>query len=227
MRHQRPRSPLSRALPGSHSSSTAALCNSLWDAYNDTHDPDVAATESQIRDDAAWHPDSSARSQSSLSNLCDARTLDTLTQQVTYGDQISLELHHARAWLAGGPNSPLFDWDADLTPSPPNRACDRAAVWPCAGDRRERGGPRLLRSRPGSRPPRSEGEGWSAATSPGHRRPSTTGPASTCRRLDSPWKDMAMKHGISRSPPVSALQLGQARRRPRLRTLPTMTCPTL
>ena len=97
------------------SSSTAALCNSLWYAYNDTHDLDGAAADTQFRrnihEDAAWRPDGSARTQSDMSNLRDAHTLGTLMQHATHGDQIS----RAGDWLVGGSNSPLFDWAADLT----------------------------------------------------------------------------------------------------------------
>ena len=132
----------------------------------------------------------------------------------------------ARAWLVGRPNSPLFEWDAELVRTAVqhrlhgpghtmprlgqvlDRLCDRAAVCPCAGDqnRRHRAVAHVFlpRSRPGSRPPSSEGESWSAPTPPRLRRTSTAG-----RRLDRPadfWIlrgiDVALKLGISRSLPV-------------------------
>ena len=73
------------------SSSTASLCNSLWAEYNDTHDPDVATTETQfqrtVHEDAAKHPGSSGHSQSFasiyLSDLCHVHTLDAPVTQAT------------------------------------------------------------------------------------------------------------------------------------------------
>ena len=94
------------------SSSTEAFCSSLWDSYSTTPDPDVVAARVQcqhtIHDDVAWHPGSTAHSQSFF---CLIHTLDTLTEQATQGDWISLDLHHvpgAGAWQMGGPASSLF-----------------------------------------------------------------------------------------------------------------------
>ena len=76
------RPPLPAAFLASSSSATS-LCSSLWSERNDTQDPDVSAAETQfrrnIREDAAWKPDGAARTQSYLSNLCDAHTPDTLS----------------------------------------------------------------------------------------------------------------------------------------------------
>ena len=71
----------------------AILCNSFWDSYNATPE------------DAAWHPGNTTHNQSYVSNLCDARTLDTQMQQAIRGDRISLELQKvpgAGAWFVVG-----------------------------------------------------------------------------------------------------------------------------
>ena len=146
----------------------------------------MTAAETQFRlsvqEDAAWRWDGAPRTHSYLSNLCDAHTLDSLMERATQGDRIFLELHQvpgAGAWLVGGANSPLFDWDAELTrtamqhrlrilcfqdtqcplcgPSP--RSCRSL---PCAGDRN-----RSPRNRPGSKPLPSERESQSAPTPSG------------------------------------------------------------
>ena len=79
------------------SRSTYPHCNSLCSEHKDTHDPDVTAAETQSRlsigQDAAWRQDGAPRIQSYLSNLCDARSLDSLMQRATQGDPISLELY--------------------------------------------------------------------------------------------------------------------------------------
>ena len=60
--------------------------------------------------------DSSTRSQNYLSN-----PLDILMERATERDWVSLEMHQvlgagtwSRTWLIGGPNSPLYDCNADL-----------------------------------------------------------------------------------------------------------------
>ena len=165
------------------------FCNIPWYANSATPDPDVAAAGAQFRrtihDDATWHPGSTTRTQSYLSNLRDARTLETLMQQAPQVDRISLEFHQvpwAGAWL-GRPDSPLFDWGTDFARTALQHRlrvpflaqdsqcpscgqvlacfCDHAATCPRAGDhnRRQRGGPRLLRSRPGRLCPQKENAG--------------------------------------------------------------------
>ena len=110
-RHQGPSAPFSTGLRSA----------SLWDSYNTTPDPNVAAAgfplQRTIHEDAAWHPSSMTHSQNFLYNLCDAHTLDTLLQQATQANKISREHHQipsARAWKVGGPVSSSFDWDADI-----------------------------------------------------------------------------------------------------------------
>ena len=99
------------------SSSTSALYKSFWSEFKDTHDPDETAAETQFRlgvgGDAAWRQDGAPRTQSYLSNLCDAHTLDSLIYSATQGDRVVLRIRQA-ALVLGGANSPLFDWDADL-----------------------------------------------------------------------------------------------------------------
>ena len=83
------------------SSSTAALCNSLWTHPMWTPPRHISATPSD--DDAAWRPDAAMRTQSYLSHLCDAYILDTL--MATQRDWISFELRRAQGRsLVGGPN---------------------------------------------------------------------------------------------------------------------------
>ena len=114
------------------SSSTTSICGSPWADHNDTHDPNVAAAETQfrrnIREDAAWRPDGATHTQSYLSNLCGAHTLDTLMERACCWDA-----DLTRAALQHRLRIPFLD--QDTAPRVLGRFCDNAAACACAGDR--------------------------------------------------------------------------------------------
>ena len=96
----------------------------------------------------ARHPSRASRP------TCVTHTLDTVMEQSTQGNRMSLELRpRAKAWLVEGPNLHLFDWDDDLVRTAlqhrlrdafldqdsqdalRGQVLDRFAITPCAGDR--------------------------------------------------------------------------------------------
>ena len=68
--------------------------------------------ETQLR--CSIQENAATRARSSLSNVCDAHSLDTVMEHTTQGTEPPSNYTGARVWLVGGPNSPVFDCNVDL-----------------------------------------------------------------------------------------------------------------
>ena len=97
----------------------------LWSEFKDAQDSDVTGAESQIRlsvrEDAAWREDGASglgATHSEQHVQLVRRTFLGVTDGKFQPRRPDPELHQvfeAGAWLVEGANSPLSDWDADLT----------------------------------------------------------------------------------------------------------------
>ena len=166
------------------SSSTEALCSSLCSSLGTPAAPHRTQTWWPLRS-CSSSASGAVHSHSFLSSLCDAHTQDTLMAAATQWDRINLErqqIPEVDAWLVGAPASSLFGWVADLIRTALQHrlhiplvaqdtrclSCGQVPLLSVTTQlatrwrpqpQTQRGGPRLLRSGPGSRPPPSEGEG--------------------------------------------------------------------
>ena len=109
-----------------------AAAAGLWVSYSTTPDPDVMGRQGPVsaqRSTMTWRGTQAVRL-TAKAFFCLIHTLDTLTEQATQGDWISLDSTPSRDREPGkwaDPPPPLFDWDSVLNAK---RSCNTACASP-------------------------------------------------------------------------------------------------